>query len=90
MIPANADLRDAWDQIQAGKIKPYLQPQEDMLHRLEAAVNRYGIERVPFAGPECGLGSWNWQYGDIMVLANLQNLQRIVAKFNHSHNLPQP
>ncbi len=79
---SNADLRESWDQIQSGNYQPYLQPPEEIHQYLQAAVERYGIDRIPFAGPECGLGPWDWRYGDEMALANLQNVHQIIAAFN--------
>ncbi|MFX1405207.1 MAG: hypothetical protein ACFE9D_12180 [Promethearchaeota archaeon] len=84
---SGVNLRKAWDEILSGNILPYLQPQEEMWHYLEAAVTRYGSDQVPFAGPECGLGPWNWRYGEEMVLASLENLQQVVTSFNQSHKL---
>lgn len=81
-IPENADLRTAWDQIQSGNFQQYLQPPNEMLHYLKFAVQRYGLDRIPFAGPECGLGSWDWKFGDTMVLANLRNQRRVITEFN--------
>ena len=76
------DLRAVWDQIQTGNFKPYLQSPNEMHHYLKTAVDRYGVDRIPFAGPECGLGSWDWKYGDAMALANLRNVHRIIDEFN--------
>ncbi len=84
---SDANLRKAWDEIQSGNFLAYLQPQEEMLHYLEAVVTRYGSDRLPFAGPECGLGPWTWKYGEEMVLANLKNLQQVVTRFNQAHEL---
>jgi methionine synthase II (cobalamin-independent) len=81
-IPQDKDLRSAWDQILSGNFQPYLQSPDEMRHYLKAAVDRYGRDRIPFAGPECGLGSWDWKYGDTMALTNLQNVHRILTEFN--------
>ncbi|MFW9934200.1 MAG: hypothetical protein ACFFDU_01540 [Candidatus Thorarchaeota archaeon] len=80
-IPDTSDLRYAWDQIQSGAFHPYIQAKEEMMHYLQTAVNRYGLDRIPFAGPECGLGSWNWKYGDDMALTSLKRLHQIVMDF---------
>ncbi len=87
MIPAKADLRSAWDAIQTGHFQPYLQPPEEMQQYLIQVINRYGPDRVPFAGPECGLGSWNWKYGDKMVLANLRTMHQIITTFNQKQKV---
>ena len=84
IISKDADLRAAWDQIQSGNYQAYLQPQEDMAQYLKAAVERYGVDRIPFAGPECGLGSWDWKCGDVMALANLRTLYQTVTEFNEA------
>jgi 5-methyltetrahydropteroyltriglutamate--homocysteine methyltransferase len=81
-IPQDKDLRAAWDQIQSGNYQSYLQPLDELHHYLKAAVDRYGGDRIPFAGPECGLGSWDWKFGDTMALANLQNVRQIITEFN--------
>jgi len=81
-IPLNADLKTVWTQIQSGQYQPYLQPKTHMQQRLHTAIQRYGIDRTPFAGPECGLGSWDWKYGDTMALENLTRLRDVVSEFN--------
>jgi methionine synthase II (cobalamin-independent) len=85
-IPHAVDLRTAWNQIHAGNFQPYLQSPDEMHHYLKMAVQRYGVDRIPFAGPECGLGSWDWKFGDAMVLANLKNLHHVVTHFNLTQN----
>jgi hypothetical protein len=57
-----------------------------MSQLLHTAIQRYGKDRVPFAGPECGLGSWDWKYGDAMVLENLTSLHNVVSSFNDAAN----
>jgi methionine synthase II (cobalamin-independent) len=85
-IPPQADLKTVWNEIQTGNYHPYLQPKTDMMNLLKSTVNRYGLERIPFAGPECGLGSWDWKYGDVMVLANLNRLRKVVSEYNQTIN----
>ena len=50
-------LGEAWRAISAGELDPnaFLEPVELMAERLRAIIERFGPERVPFAGPECGL-----------------------------------
>ncbi|MEM3530577.1 MAG: hypothetical protein QXD42_02095, partial [Nitrososphaerales archaeon] len=47
----------AWTEINQGIINPngFLEPIEIMIKRLKKIVGNYGIERVPYAGPECGM-----------------------------------
>ena len=79
-ILQDEDIRAVWDQIQSGNFQPYLQSPDEMHHYLNAAIERYGADRIPFAGPECGLGSWDWKFGDAIALANLQNVSRIITE----------
>ena len=50
-------LGDIWRSITTGQLDPasLLEPVDLMARRLEAVIERFGPERVPFAGPECGL-----------------------------------
>ena len=48
---------EAWKAIKAGRLEPstFLEPVELLLKRLKKVIERFGPERIPFAGPECGL-----------------------------------
>lgn len=48
---------EAWKNIKSGKLRPetFLESIEVMKRRLAKIVERFGKERVPFAGPECGM-----------------------------------
>lgn len=81
-IPTNADLKTVWTEIQSGNFHSYLQPKIEMKKLLQTAIQRYGNDRIPFTGPECGLGSWDWKHGDTMVLENLARLRDVVSEFN--------
>lgn len=50
-------LGSTWRAIRAGRVEPstFLEPVELLLKRLKAIIKRFGPERVPMAGPECGL-----------------------------------
>ncbi|MGQ9469752.1 MAG: hypothetical protein ACUVTD_08060 [Nitrososphaerales archaeon] len=50
----------AWAEIKQGRIDPkdFLESVEIMKKRLKKIVDNYGIERVPYAGPECGMKSF--------------------------------
>lgn len=54
------EIADAWTKIKKGKINPivFLESVEKMKERLEDIINRFGKERVPYAGLECGLKSF--------------------------------
>ncbi len=53
----NERIADAWTDIKHGRINPesFLESVELMKNRLVTVVERFGAERVLYAGPECGL-----------------------------------
>jgi len=53
-------VADTWTLIKKGKVDPitYLETQEEVESRLRRIVELFGEERVPFAGPECGMSSF--------------------------------
>jgi 5-methyltetrahydropteroyltriglutamate--homocysteine methyltransferase len=53
----NERIADAWTDIKHGRINPesFLESVELMKSRLVKVVDRFGAERVLYAGPECGL-----------------------------------
>ncbi|MFW9804570.1 MAG: hypothetical protein ACFFFC_18070 [Candidatus Thorarchaeota archaeon] len=77
---ADVDLKAAWDEIRGGSFEKYLQSQSEMRGYLNDNLELYGTDRVPFAGPECGLGPWDWQHGAEMALSNLRTLRGILAE----------
>ena len=53
----NERVAEAWKNITSGKLDPklFLENAKLMGERLTEILNRFGAERVPYAGPECGL-----------------------------------
>jgi methionine synthase II (cobalamin-independent) len=53
----NERIADAWTEIKHGRINPetFLETVDLMKNRLVKVVERFGAERVLYAGPECGL-----------------------------------
>lgn len=53
----NEAVAEAWKKIQSGAIVPqgFLESVDAMKQRVTRVVERFGVERVPFVGPECGL-----------------------------------
>jgi len=51
---------DIWTEIRRGSADPFKFIDEHalLMKRLKSVVERFGAERVPYAGPECGLGGW--------------------------------
>jgi methionine synthase II (cobalamin-independent) len=76
------DIKAAWHEIFSGNYMKYLQPAKEMEKHLKNNVDLYGAERVPFAGPECGLGSWDWENGARMATATLERMNETLVKFN--------
>ncbi|MFW9912747.1 MAG: hypothetical protein ACFFEU_09760 [Candidatus Thorarchaeota archaeon] len=77
-IPSGVDLKAAWDEIKRGDYANYLQNPTEMKRHLDETLQLYGSDRVPFAGPECGLGPWDWRNGAEMALANLRTMGKIL------------
>ncbi|MEM3011040.1 MAG: hypothetical protein QXE76_04450 [Candidatus Bathyarchaeia archaeon] len=53
----NEKISEAWKTIQHGQVDPktFLEDMQSMRKRLLKVMEKFGIERVPYAGPECGL-----------------------------------
>jgi methionine synthase II (cobalamin-independent) len=83
-IPDDADAKEAWNNIKGGEYRRYLEPQVEITRRLKECVNRYGVERIPFAGPECGLGPWDWRCGQAMALESLSRISAVIKDFNQA------
>ena len=51
---------DTWTQIRRGEVDPmvFLEEVDVGLARLRQVVKRFGVEKVPMVGPECGVGGW--------------------------------
>ena len=78
-FPSDVDLKTEWAEIKKGSFEKYLQPPSEMNTLLKKNLRLYGQDRVPFAGPECGLGSWDWHNGAEMALSNLETLRSILS-----------
>jgi hypothetical protein len=74
----DADLKSAWNEIKNGDFERYLQKPDEMKRYLDEYLQLYGSDRVPFAGPECGVGSWDWRYGAEMALSNLRTVRSVL------------
>ena len=59
-LSVNQRIAKAWKDIASGKLdsKIFLEDEKTMLERLIKTVEKFGAERVPYAGPECGLRSF--------------------------------
>ncbi|MFW9843402.1 MAG: hypothetical protein ACFFEV_02380 [Candidatus Thorarchaeota archaeon] len=81
-IAPHEDAKEAWQNIFSGNYQKYLQTSTDIEHHLQENINRYGIERVPFAGPECGLGPWDWKHGLRMATETLERVNQVIRERN--------
>ncbi|MFX1605190.1 MAG: hypothetical protein ACFFDD_04730 [Promethearchaeota archaeon] len=81
-ISQSVDIKAAWQEIYSGNYMKYLQPTKEMEKHLQTNVDLYGAERVPFAGPECGLGPWDWENGTSMAVSTLKRMNETLKKFN--------
>lgn len=59
-LSVNERIAKAWKDITCGKLdsKIFLEDQKTMKKRLINTIEKFGAERVPYAGPECGLKSF--------------------------------
>jgi len=56
----NEKIADAWKNLNANSIDPsgYLETVDIMKHRLKDSIERFGENRIAYAGPECGMRSF--------------------------------
>ena len=54
------EIGDTWNAIRKTEVNPtkFIETKRTMLARLQKTIKSFGEVRVPYAGPECGLGSW--------------------------------
>jgi methionine synthase II (cobalamin-independent) len=81
-IDGDADIKAAWQEIISGNYKNYLQSCGEMEKHLHDSIDRYGAKRVPFAGPECGFGTWDWKYGPLMAIETLERMNQVIKQTN--------
>ena len=69
-------IGEVWDDIRRGRVEPlvFLDRPGLLKKRLGSVVERFGSERVPYAGPECGLGSWPTYDSAIICLSRVSEV----------------
>lgn len=79
----NQKMADVWTRIKNSKITAidYIETLEIMKKRLLQIINRYDIERVPYAGPECGLKSFP------TYNSSIECLKRVVVATQETNNM---
>jgi len=59
-LTINEKIAEAWRGVKSGNLDPkvFLESDRLMKKRLIKIVNQFGVERILYAGPECGLGGF--------------------------------
>jgi 5-methyltetrahydropteroyltriglutamate--homocysteine methyltransferase len=72
----NERIADAWTDIKHGRVNPeiFLESVDTMKSRLAKVVDRFGAERVLYAGPECGLKGYPTYETAIECLRRVSNV----------------
>jgi len=75
-------VAEVWKEIAGRKIDPavFLESVESMKERLAKIVERFGVERVPYAGPECGLRGFPTYECALECLRRVSNAVKDIAK----------
>jgi 5-methyltetrahydropteroyltriglutamate--homocysteine methyltransferase len=82
---AQQRIGEIWTEIRHGEVDPFMFIDEAalMVKRLSKVVDRFGSERVPYAGPECGFGGWP-SYDSAMEC--LRRVSDTVRRFNKNRS----
>jgi len=59
-LTINEKIAEAWRRVKSGNLdsKVFLESDRLMKKRLIKIVNQFGVDRILYAGPECGLGGF--------------------------------
>jgi len=79
---SDAAVADAWKKISKGALNPelFLETVDVMKKRLMQIIERFGVERVRFAGPECGLRGFPTYASAIECLKRVSKAVNSIAK----------
>lgn len=79
-LDINEQIADTWTKIRQHQIEPktFLETAAIMKSRLTKIVDRFGAERIPYAGPECGLKGYPTYETAIECLKRVSD---VVTKF---------
>jgi len=74
----NEKIAEAWKNLNAKNADPltYLENTETMKHRLEESLQRFGENRIAYAGPECGMRSFPTYESAIECLEKVAEVTR--------------
>jgi methionine synthase II (cobalamin-independent) len=78
----NEKIAEAWTNIKSQKTDPeiFLEGIDLMKKRLVEVVGRFDVERVPYAGPECGLKGFPTYQCALKYLRRVSNAIKSVTK----------
>lgn len=78
----NQRIAEIWNRIRSGKVDPiiFIDNVKLMKERLVKIVDRFGEERVPYAGPECGLKGFPTYESAMECLRRVSNAVKDVTK----------
>jgi 5-methyltetrahydropteroyltriglutamate--homocysteine methyltransferase len=81
-IFVNEKIAEIWTNINRGKTNPevFLENVDVIKNRLAKIIERYGIERIPYAGPECGLKGFPTYESALDCLRRVSNATEFVEK----------
>lgn len=74
-------IGDVWTDIQRARLDPsvFIEDEKVLQKRLRRIVDRFGLNRVRYAGPECGMKSWpSYKH----AMQGLSRVSNVVRKFN--------
>lgn len=73
---------ETWKKVTRGETDPagFLEDVETMRARLDRAIDLFGAERIPYAGPECGLKSFPTYECAMECLRRVANAVKVTAR----------
>ncbi|MCX8176115.1 MAG: hypothetical protein N3E48_02645 [Candidatus Bathyarchaeota archaeon] len=76
------EIGEIWSKIRGGKVDPrrFLEDKEILRKRLKKIVEFFGVERVPYAGAECGLRGFPNYNVALKCLEDVSNVVRCFRK----------
>jgi len=81
-LTINEKIAEAWREVKSGNLdsKVFLESEKSMTERLTKIINRFGVERILYAGPECGLGGFPTYECALEYLRRVSNAVKKTSK----------
>lgn len=78
----NEKIARTWTDIKHGTVNPaiFLESEDTLKNRLTKVINRFGLERVLYVGPECGLKGYPTYENAIECLRRVSNVAQSYRK----------